>query len=119
MSKPFLEVCPFELPEYKWETAPGINSGNGIFHMVIAKDEETGVSTRFMKFSPGAHATGGTLLHDYWEEVFVFEGTLACGDKVFPAGTVLIHPPGTPHGPFNSPDGMMAFEIHYYTTPSD
>lgn len=113
MPKPFLEVRPLESPDYYWEPSPGYGPNDGISQLVIALDKETGCSTRFMKFNPGAKATSGTLTHKFWEEVFIIEGSLFCGDKEFPAGTVLIHPPGTPHGPFHSPNGMLAFEIHY------
>ena len=113
MPKPFLEARPLESAEYTWETPPGYGPADGIYQMIIAKDPETGVFTRFMKFEPGAKASGGPLSHDAWEEVFIFEGSLICDGKEYPKGTVCIRPPGTPHGPFHSPNGMLAYEIHY------
>lgn len=101
---------PRKCEGYTWETPPGYP--DSMKQMIITDDKETGVFTRFLKFEPGAMGNG-TLTHECWEEVYIIEGTLTCGDEVYEAGSVAIRPPGMPHGPFGAPNGGLTFEVHY------
>ena len=40
-------------------------------------------------------------------------GTLECGGRPYPAGSVAVRPPGMPHGPFHSAGGSVSFEVRY------
>ncbi|WP_425093302.1 cupin domain-containing protein [Tropicimonas sp. S265A] len=105
-----------------WVPVPGGALGVEQKLLSGALDEagKRGVRTRLIRFQPGTIAPD-TFLHDYWEEVYLMEGTLIMGCD--PDGTggarhsapgYACRPPGTPHGPFASPDGCVFFEIQYY-----
>lgn len=98
---------PSGLPERQPEGYP-----EGISEIIITEDKATGVFTRLLRFAPGAAGTQ-VLAHDCWEEVYIVEGQLICGDQVFTKGMVAVRPPGMPHGPFRSPTGAVTFEVHY------
>jgi len=46
-------------------------------------------------------------------EGYVISGTLVCGGRPYPAGSVAVRPPGMPHGPFRSATGCVSFEVRY------
>lgn len=72
-----------------------------------------GVRTRLIRFEPGTEAPD-TFLHDYWEEVYLIDGTLIAAGETFTAPCYACRPPGTEHGPFASPEGCTFLEIQYY-----
>lgn len=76
---------------------------------------KSGGRVRLVRFAPGARTTT-TLVHDYWEKVFVLEGQLVASDDLKGAAgpTYSCRPPGTPHGPFRSQDGCLLLEVQYY-----
>jgi anti-sigma factor ChrR (cupin superfamily) len=104
---------PRKVDGYEWTAPSGYPSGCGVAEMIITKDDQTGVFTRFLKFEPGAEGKG-TLEHACWEEVYIIEGILECNGERYEPGAVAIRPPGMPHGPFKAPDGALTFEVHYY-----
>lgn len=79
----------------------------------LDETEKIGVRTRLIRFEPGT-ATLETFLHDYWEEVYLIDGTLIAAGETFTAPCFACRPPGTQHGPFASPEGCTFFEIQYY-----
>jgi hypothetical protein len=54
-------------------------------------------------------------LHDVWEEVYLVEGAIhdLTLDRTFTAGMYACRPPGMPHGPWISPDGVTMLVITY------
>jgi hypothetical protein len=105
-----------------WEQVPGGAPGVELKALSGALDEtaKTGVRTRLIRFRPGTVAPD-TFLHDYWEEVYLIEGTLlvgcdasGAGGTAFTAPGYACRPPGTPHGPFASPGGCVFLETQYY-----
>ena len=76
---------------------------------------DTGDYTRVLEFKPGTRTTE-TLVHDFWEEVYIISGSLydLAKKQNFAAGIYACRPPGMLHGPYDIPDGCMTFEIRYY-----
>ena len=113
MAKPEFEFFPVSAVD--WIPIPGPVSG--LAERILARDPETGVGTRMLRFSPGCDTTpNGVLTHDFWEEVYILEGAifdLALG-KNFTAGMYACRPPGMKHGPWKSPDGCITFEVRYF-----
>lgn len=105
-----------------WEVPPGYPEGikQKIISGVLDEKNKTGSRTRFVRIEPGTYTTE-PFRHDYWEEVFVFEGELRVGNdkggkggEQFKAPTYAVRPPGAWHGPVATDEGCMVFEIHYY-----
>lgn len=108
-----------------WEPVPGGAPGveQKLLSGSLDENAKTGVRTRLIRFRPGTVAPD-VFLHDYWEEVHLVSGelTVGCdadgaGGERFAAPAYACRPPGTPHGPFTSPDGCVFFEIQYYLSP--
>jgi hypothetical protein len=108
--KPELE---FHAPAGDWRPTPG---APGISELTLANDPATGDHTRLLRFEPGTDsAPNGTLTHDFWEEVFIIEGDLTDTrlDQRFTAGMYACRPPGMPHGPWVSSEGVLMVEFRY------
>ena len=88
--------------------------GAGIDEKVLSRDPTTGDVTRLLRFAAGVR-TAETIAHDFWEEVFILEGSLVdLGlDRTFTAGMYACRPPGMKHGPYASPGGALLFETRY------
>lgn len=83
---------------------------------VLAADAEAGVASRILRFEPGTDTSpNGVQVHDFWEEVYVLEGSLTDLrlDETFTAGMYACRPPGMPHGPWRSERGCLTFEVRY------
>ena len=106
--KPELE---FHVPTGRWRPAGGPVAG--IWEQVLAHDPATGAHTRLLRFDPGTDSSpNGTLVHDFFEEVFIVAGDLTdlrLGET-FTAGMYACRPPGMEHGPWTSRDGVLMFE---------
>lgn len=109
-------------PDEGWEQVPGGAPGVEQKMLSGSLDETAkhGVRTRLIRFQPGTVAPD-EFLHDYWEEVYLIDGTLIMGcdasgngGSAHQAPGYACRPPGTPHGPFASPKGCLFFEIQYY-----
>lgn len=110
MAKPELE---FHGPTAEWRSpAPGQSE------RVLAADPQTGALTRLLRFEPGCDTSAsGTLVHDFWEEIYFIEGDLTdlrLGTQ-FKAGDYACRPPGMDHGPWHSKGGALLFEVRYYS----
>ena len=101
----------FDPSDVPWQRVEGYS--DGVWEKILSYDEETGVRTRLARFDPGLEMSGPPLAHDYWEEVYIISGSFVVGDEVYTAGMVAVRPPGMPHGPFRTPEGCLAFEVHY------
>jgi hypothetical protein len=117
-------AVPFHLLDLDsgWEQVPGGAEGveQKMLSGALDEDAKLGVRTRLIRFRAGTVAAT-TFLHDYWEEVLLLKGTLVTGcdaegkgGESFTGPCYACRPPGTPHGPFHSPDGCIFFEIQYY-----
>jgi ChrR-like protein with cupin domain len=113
MSKPELEF--FMASNVEWTSVPGKVSG--LYERVLAQDSETGGATRMLRFAPGTDTSAnGILVHDFWEEVYILEGSLydLTLGEAFSAGMYACRPPGMKHGPWISEQGCTTFEVRYY-----
>ena len=109
--KPELE---FQVPDGPWGAAGG--SVQGIDEQIISHDEESGSYTRLMRFAPGVDSSpNGTLTHEFWEEVYIISGDLTDTrlGQTFRAGMYACLPPGMPHGPWTSVEGVLMIEFRY------
>ena len=97
--------------EYDWKNVEGDTFG--IKEKILSYDPETGDYTRMLKFPPGIE-TSETLVHDFWEEVYILEGSYWNGDEYQEAGMYTCKPPGIKHGPFRTEEGYLLYEIRYY-----
>ena len=93
-----------------WRPAPGFPPG--VWEQVISGGDDEGVATRLLRFEPGS-GNDRVVTHDFWEENYIVSGTLECGGRPYPAGSVAVRPPGMPHGPFHSATGCVSFEVRY------
>ena len=87
----------------------------GIYHRVIAKDEEGIGIMHVVEYVPGTDTTEcGVQRHDFWEFVYILEGSmidLTLGQE-FKAGSAAFRLPGMAHGPWRIPEGgCKLFEI--------
>ena len=109
MPKPEIEFTPVD----DWDWTP---VADGQYERILARDEDGDVATRMLRFEPGCDTTpAGVVVHDFWEEVYILEGSLhdLSLDEVFGAGTYACRPPGMKHGPWRAPDGCLTFEVRY------
>ncbi|MEU6349066.1 cupin domain-containing protein [Streptomyces sp. NPDC047072] len=111
MSKPELE---FHVPDRTWRVPAG--AGPGVEERVLAEDAGRGSRTVLVRWAPGTDSSaGGVVRHGFWEEVYLVEGSLydLTLDRTFTAGMYACRPPGMPHGPWTSPDGVTMLVITY------
>jgi hypothetical protein len=112
MPKPEMEF--FDVGKIPWKPIPGVT---GLAERTISADPETGDYTRMLRFEPGTNSSPmGVQRHDFWEEVFILEGSLhdLTLNRTFTKGMYACRPPNMPHGPWVSPDGCVTLEIRYY-----
>jgi hypothetical protein len=112
LSKPEFEFFPVQ--KIDWVAVPG--SVPGLYERILARDGSSHVATRMLRFEPGTDTSpNGTLTHDFWEEVYILEGSIydiALGQN-FTAGMYACRPPGMKHGPWKTEEGCITFEVRY------
>ncbi len=94
----------------------GIRAGMA-WERILSWDPGTGAHSRIYRLEPGCE-TEEVLTHDFWEEVYILEGSLVdrrLGNKEFVEGSYACRPPGMVHGPYSSPKGCRTFEVRYYS----
>ncbi|HEV8474810.1 MAG TPA: cupin domain-containing protein [Methylomirabilota bacterium] len=116
MPKPEIEFArPDGIP---WTAVTGSAragaGGPGVTQKILSLDAASGDVTRLLRFAPGTE-TDDTIAHDFWEEVWILEGSLVDVrlERTFTAGMYACRPPGMRHGPYRSPDGALLFETRY------
>lgn len=111
MPKPELEF--FDPVSVPWQDIEGWEGW--IREQIVSRDPDTGDYTRILEFKPGTKTTE-TLVHDFWEEVYIISGSLYDRAKKehYGTGYYACRPPGMIHGPYDIPDGCVTFEIRYY-----
>ncbi|GHJ40771.1 cupin domain-containing protein [Streptomyces sp. TS71-3] len=116
MSKPERE---FQLPGGPWAVPEGAD--RGVEERELALDPATGSRTALVRWAPGTDTSAqGVARHDFWEEVYLLEGGLhdLTLDATFTAGMYACRPPGMPHGPWTSGDGVTMLVITYPGDPA-
>jgi hypothetical protein len=111
MPKPEFEFFePSQVPSRSVGGIPGLTE------KILSEDPETGDYTRILQFAPGTDTTPGVQTHEFWEEVWIIEGSIhdLTLDQTFSAGMYACRPPGMPHGPWRSINGCRTFEVRYY-----
>ena len=113
MPKPEFEFTSIDTVEY----TPCTPHVEGLSEAILARGDDSDAVTRILKFEPGTDTSAnGPLRHDFWEEVFIFEGSfvdLRLGET-FTAPCWATRPPGMEHGPWRSETGARMFEVRYY-----
>lgn len=116
MPKPQREFFrPDGLPWWPVAGSPTAGAGGaGIEEKILSRDPLTGDVTRLLRMAPGTE-TSDTIAHDFWEEVWILEGSLIDLGKrlTFSAGMYACRPPGMSHGPYRSAGGALLFETRY------
>jgi hypothetical protein len=112
MAKPEIEFKDYDT---HWPWQPVAGDTLGIKEKILSEDPGTGDYTRMLKFPPGIE-TKETLVHDFWEEVLILEGSLydIVKKETYLPGFYACRPPGMKHGPYRVPYGCVTFEIRYY-----
>ncbi|WP_136611075.1 cupin domain-containing protein [Sinomonas albida] len=113
MAKPEYEFGPTSAVEF----TPCNPPVDGLSEAILARDDGSDAVTRILKFEPGTDTSpNGPLRHDFWEEVFIFEGSFVDLrlNRTFRAGDWATRPPGMEHGPWLSSEGAKMFEVRYY-----
>ncbi|MET8191179.1 cupin domain-containing protein [Streptomyces sp. NPDC005246] len=111
MSKPELE---FHHPAGPWLPAPG--SAPGVVERVLAQDASGARTTALVKWEPGTDSSDlGVTRHDFWEEVYLVEGSMYALtlEENFTQGQYACRPPGMPHGPWTSQEGVTMLVFTY------
>jgi hypothetical protein len=112
MPKPEIEFVDCDT-QYSWH--PVERDTLGIKEKILSSDPKTGDYTRLLKFPPGIE-TQETLVHEFWEEVWIISGSLydILKKETYLAGFYACRPPGMKHGPYRIPYGCVTFEIRYH-----
>lgn len=111
MTKPMHE---FHAPSAEW--LPAGMGVKGIWAQTLAHDPESGDYTGLLRYDAGVDTSPtGTRTHDYWEEVLILKGELTdiSLGATFTAGMYASRPPGMPHGPWRTAQGVLMLEIRY------
>jgi ChrR Cupin-like domain len=113
MPKPEIEFTP--AAEVAW--TPADARVPGLTERILARDPDTGVATRMLRFAPGTDTSAmGVLTHEFWEEVYILSGELFDIElsETFAEGTYACRPPGMRHGPWRTAAGCTTFEVRYF-----
>ncbi len=100
----------FPVDELEWKLGEG--SPPGHYQKVLSEDPEKMFITRLLKVDAGCASTE-TFVHDFWEEVYILEGSQWDGDRHFRKGMYACRPPGMKHGPYRTEEGCTTLEIRY------
>ncbi len=96
----------------QWTPDPGLGH-LGVVEKILSIDEH-GNKTRLLKW-PVCTTPGSTLVHTFWEETYILEGSLYdhLNEKHYLKGYYACRPPGMKHGPFTTETGALLIEMHY------
>ena len=108
MANPELEFFPTD--NIPWVPVEGAPPGH--YQKILTEDHEKMFVTRMLKVDPGGASTE-TFVHDFWEEVYILEGSQWDGDQFFKKGMYACRPPGMTHGPYRTEEGVVTFEVRY------
>ena len=100
----------FPVEELEWAPVEGSPPGHN--QKILSEEPEKMFITRLLKADPGAASTE-TFVHDFWEEVYILEGSQWDGDRHLKKGMYACRPPGMKHGPYRTEEGCVTLEIRY------
>ena len=86
MAKPELEFFPTD--NIPWVAVEGAPPGH--YQKILTQDPEKMFVTRMLKVDPGGASTE-TFVHDFWEEVYILEGSQWDGNQFFKMLQYWIH----------------------------
>ena len=112
MAKPELEF--FDVASVEWTAVD--DRVPGLYERILTHEGESGAVTRILKFEPGTNTSpAGVQVHPFWEEVYILEGSFRdlSLNQTFSKGSYACRPPGMRHGPWESPEGCVTFEVRY------
>lgn len=98
------------------------DGNSGISVKILASDLDTaakrGRRTRLLRMAPGAE-TPEAHAHDYWEEIYILEGSMTVhdgtdGEKLVQAGDYAARKPGVMHGPVSTVGGCLMIDFCWY-----
>jgi hypothetical protein len=108
MPKPELEFFPVDT--IPWTPVQGAPPGH--YQRILTEDPDKMFVTRMLKVDPGCRSTE-TFVHDFWEEVYILEGSQWDGEQFFKKGMYACRPPGMKHGPYRTDEGVTTLEVRY------
>lgn len=94
----------FHVPDGPW-----VPTGPGVEELVLADDPEAGIRTALVRWAPGTDSSAqGVARHAFREEVYLVAGSMhdLTLDTTFTAGMYARRPPGMPHGPWRTAEGV-------------
>jgi hypothetical protein len=94
---------------------PWTEDGPGIAQRVLSQDPVDGTLTRLARWAPGTVSGAEVIRHEYFEEVYLLEGSLTdlSLGQTFATGDYASRPPGMPHGPYQTDEGCTMLEIRH------
>ena len=94
---------------------PWTDDGPGISQRLLSTSATDTALTRIARWSPGTVSGDAVIEHDYFEEVYLLEGSLTdlTLGTTFTAGDYAARRPGMPHGPYRTDDGCTMLETRY------
>ena len=94
-----------------WVTSPA----DGVSRVHLEREaEESGHTTSFVKFAPGAAFVQHT--HPRGEEIYVLEGVFSDEFGDYPAGSYVRNPPGSAHSPFTREGCSLFVKLEQFKT---
>lgn len=87
----------------EWQTL-----AEGVFVSEIYDMENAGPRSAFLRYLPGASVPNH--MHIGLEHILILHGSQTDGSRVYRAGTLVIHPPGTQHR-LVSEEGCLALGV--------
>lgn len=100
----------------KFPLTPVGGKVNGLSERLISGKPNSDHLVRVLEFAPGTDTSlNGVQSHDYWEEVFIIEGSIfdLTLQQTFTAGMVATRPPGMKHGPWKTDEGCIMYEVRH------
>jgi hypothetical protein len=93
---------------------PWTEGGDGITQRVLSQAKD-GTLTRIARWAPGTTTGDEVIRHEYFEEVYLLEGSLTdvTLGKTFRTGDYAARRPGMPHGPYRTDEGCTMLETRY------
>jgi hypothetical protein len=104
--KPVARLSPGEIEALPWR--PVVGAPDGVEERVLARDEETGAFTRFLRAPAGAELTpedAGLL-----EETYVLGGTLHVDGRALERGGYVCRRPGDAAQRWSASEGFVALQ---------
>lgn len=107
-----MEFIDVETLEWTDDAIFGAKAREKILH----KDKQTGTHTRFIRTAPGFKGGAKRLKHDFDEVVYILKGGMINKEtgNAYPSETVAYFKKRTEHGPFETPLGVLNWEVRHY-----